>query len=63
MADLPISSENTASSKSTSAKEQIIEVTDANADKLVVHFLAQIHARLGYIVKLLETDKKKKGIR
>lgn len=59
MADLPIASEAQELTKSPS-KEQTIEVTEANAAKLAVHFLSQIHARLGYIVKLLE-EKKKKG--
>jgi hypothetical protein len=34
-----------------------IEVTPENAAVLTVHFLSQIHGRLGYIVKLLEENK------
>lgn len=38
-------------------KDSQISVTPENAAVLTVHFLSQIHGRLGYIVKLLE-DKK-----
>jgi hypothetical protein len=38
-------------------QEGKIEVTHENADLLTVHFLAQIHGRLGYIIKLLEEKK------
>lgn len=35
-----------------------IEVTEDNAAKLTVHFLERIHGRLGYLIKLLEGEKK-----
>jgi hypothetical protein len=38
-------------------KDQQIQVTPENAAVLTVHFLSQIHGRLGYIVKLLEGKK------
>lgn len=38
-------------------KDQQIKVTAENAQLLTVHFLAQIHGRLGYLVKLLEAKK------
>jgi hypothetical protein len=34
-----------------------IVVTHENADLLTVHFLSQIFARLGYVIKLLEEKK------
>jgi hypothetical protein len=34
-----------------------VEVTHENADLIAVHFLSQIFARLGYIIKLLEEKK------
>ena len=36
-------------------KDSKIEVTKENASLLTVHFLSQIHGRLGYIIKLLES--------
>lgn len=54
MADLPLKKDKKANDEPIQNK---IEVTDENAAKLTVHFLSQIYARLGYIVKLLE-DKK-----
>lgn len=38
-------------------KDQQVKVTSENAAVLTVHFLAQIHGRLGYIIKLLEEKK------
>jgi hypothetical protein len=38
-------------------KDSQIKVTPENAGMLTVHFLAQIHGRLGYIIKLLEGKK------
>jgi len=40
-----------------SHQEGKIEVTHENADLLAVHFLSQIHGRLGYMIKLLEEKK------
>lgn len=34
-----------------------VQVTHENADLVMVHFLSQIHGRLGYIIKLLEEKK------
>lgn len=56
MADLPIE-KSKRTTKEVVVKDSQIEVTDENAAKLAVHFLAQIYARLGYIVKLLEEKK------
>lgn len=39
------------------SKDSQIKVTPDNASVLTVHFLSQIHGRLGYIVKLLEEKK------
>lgn len=41
-------------------KDSQITVTPENAGMLTVHFLSQIHGRLGYIIKLLETKEEKK---
>jgi hypothetical protein len=38
-------------------KDSKITVTTENAGMLTVHFLSQIHGRLGYIIKLLEEKK------
>lgn len=56
MADLP--SEKTNSTAEVKAVQtNKVEVTHDNADILTVHFLSQIYARLGYMVKLLEEKK------
>lgn len=56
MADLPL--DNKAKTPLvTQTKDQQIKVTSENAAVLTVHFLSQIHGRLGYIVKLLEGKK------
>jgi len=39
---------------------QQIKVTNENAPVVTVHFLQQIYARLGYIIKLLEKPEEKK---
>lgn len=36
-----------------------VKVTNENAAVLAVHFLQQIYARLGYIIKLLEKPAEK----
>ena len=51
MADIPSEQTNNV------PKETKIKVTGENAPVLTVHYLAQIYARLGYIVKLLEEKK------
>lgn len=38
-------------------KDAQIKVTPENAAMLTVHFLSQIHGRLGYVIKLLEEKK------
>lgn len=38
-------------------KDSQIKVTPENAGMLTVHFLSQIHGRLGYIIRLLEEKK------
>jgi hypothetical protein len=59
MSDLPLDKKSKkAHVIETSATEQVapgkFQVTHENADLITVHFLSQIHGRLGYIVKLLE---------
>lgn len=54
MSDLPLDKKAKKVETKTPGK---IEVTHENADLLTVHFLSQIHARLGYIIKLLEGKK------
>jgi hypothetical protein len=54
MADLPIDKK---AKKPDIIPADKIEVTHENADLLAVHFLAQLHGRLGYIIKLLEEKK------
>lgn len=51
MADMPLKK-----AKDVPAENKV-EVTHENADILTVHFLSQIYARLGYMVKLLEEKK------
>jgi len=61
MPDLPLDKKG----KKTIASQPVIntpapgkiEVTHENSDLLTVHFLSQIHGRLGYIIKLLEEKK------
>jgi hypothetical protein len=61
MSDLPIEDKPVKKIKSSISEQKPvkgqIEVTDENAAKLTVHFLAEIYARLGYMVKLLEEKK------
>jgi hypothetical protein len=62
MSDLPLEKVNEIPTPKSGVpagnpKENRVEVTHENADILTVHFLSQIHGRLGYIIKLLE-DKK-----
>jgi hypothetical protein len=38
-------------------QENRVEVTHENSDILTVHFLSQIYARLGYMIKLLEEKR------
>lgn len=35
----------------------VVEVTEQNAAKLMVHFLSAIHSRMGYMIKLMEEQK------
>ncbi len=55
MADLPLEKANRPLINEN--KDRQIQVTEANAPLLTVHYLAQIYGRLGYIVKLLEEKK------
>jgi hypothetical protein len=55
MSDLPLDKK---AKKANVVPPGKIEVNHENADLLAVHFLSQIHSRLGYIVKLLEENKK-----
>jgi len=57
MADLPLDSKKSKLPLAPQAKDQQITVTHENAGMLTVHFLSQIHGRLGYIIKLLEEKK------
>jgi len=60
MADLPLEKKSKKATNETSTASAVpgkIEVTHENADLLAVHFLSQIHGRLGYIIKLLEEKK------
>lgn len=54
MADLPLDRKT---KKATVVPSDKIEVTHENADLIAVHFLSQIYARLGYVIKLLEGKK------
>jgi hypothetical protein len=55
MADLPLAKAKHPVEKPT---ETQVKVTPENAPVLMVHFLSQIHARLGYMIKLLEKQDK-----
>lgn len=57
MADLPVDRKVKKAPPAPVAKPGEVVVTHENADILAVHFLSQIHSRLGYIVKLLEEKK------
>lgn len=55
MADLPLEE-----AKQPLVKEganRTIKVTLENAPLLLVHYMAQIHERLGHVIKLLEEKK------
>lgn len=61
MPDLPLERKSKKAIMQPSVAEQAtpdkIKVTPENAAVLSVHFLSQIHGRLGYIIKLLEEKK------
>lgn len=59
MADLPLDKKSKKATETPTAQAVPgkIEVTHENADLLMVHFLSQIHGRLGYMIKLLEEKK------
>ena len=57
MADLPLSEQTDKPLKKQFEKDPItgqIKVTEENAGPLTVHFLSQIYARLGYLIKIIE---------
>jgi hypothetical protein len=55
MADLPVKANKP---EAKQPKETQVKVTPENAPVLAIHFLSQIHGRLGYIIKLLEKQGK-----
>jgi len=61
MSDLPLDKKSRKATEVSNPDKEApttkVEITPENTDKLIIHFLAQIYARLGYMIKLMEEKK------